>query len=402
MITVMANDTITTDARRVTDEGYLIVPGRLARTGIQHYLAKELGLKDRNANDTVRIYRPEDEVFNPSSMKSFDGAAVTIGHPQAGVNAKNWKQLAMGEAREIARDGIYMKGTLVIRDSRAIKEIESGKVELSNGYTFDLDLTPGEADGMAYDGVQRNIRGNHVAIVSAARCGSACRIADSDNDDLEKGDETMADKRKLVVDGIQVEAEDAAASAIEKLLKERDAAIQARDAALATTNKKLAVLGKDYAPEELVKLATDQAAQIELLKKDAMTPEKRDAMVADWATLIADTKALAADVKTEGRTCLEIRRDVISKLGADSRFKSVVDAQLAGRNVEALDADSARIVFNTLKALGAAVTSTSTAAPRVGDQLLGDQAKGKEAGDKKTGRDAFSANLQRGFQQANS
>ena len=37
--------------------------------------------------------------------------------------------------------------------------------ELSCGYYCDLDETPGEYEGQRYDARQRNIRGNHLALV---------------------------------------------------------------------------------------------------------------------------------------------------------------------------------------------------------------------------------------------
>ncbi|MGL5431928.1 MAG: DUF2213 domain-containing protein, partial [Plesiomonas shigelloides] len=57
--------------------------------------------------------------------------------------------------------------------------IESGKCELSAGYTAKYDFTPGvTADGEAYDAVQRDIRINHVALVPRARAGRQARVFD--------------------------------------------------------------------------------------------------------------------------------------------------------------------------------------------------------------------------------
>ena len=176
--TIQARDFMSLTSRRVTDEGYLVAPGNLARCGIQEYLAYELGL-DTDGMDpmkVIRLHRPPEEVFDAASMASFENKPITIEHPPVAVTADNWTELAKGEVRDVARSGDLMTGTLLIKAKDAIEALQSGKAQLSNGYTFDLDMTSGTtSDGREYDGIQRRIRGNHVALVDSARCGSACR-----------------------------------------------------------------------------------------------------------------------------------------------------------------------------------------------------------------------------------
>src|SRR5690625_5711029 len=45
-------------SRTITDEGYLLAPAYVARTGVQQYLASELELTDRNPNEIINVYRP--------------------------------------------------------------------------------------------------------------------------------------------------------------------------------------------------------------------------------------------------------------------------------------------------------------------------------------------------------
>ena len=180
--TLRVCDRVGLTARTVTEEGYLIVPSNIARTGVQEYHAHELGL-DTDGIDpmrVIRLHRPAEEVFGQASMDSFDGKPVTIGHPDEPVSSENWSSLAMGEVMGIQRAGDMLAAKVLIKARSAIDAVEAGTVELSNGYNFKLDMTPGKThDGEAYDGIQRKIRGNHVALVEAARCGSACRLGDS-------------------------------------------------------------------------------------------------------------------------------------------------------------------------------------------------------------------------------
>jgi hypothetical protein len=388
MKTCQGHDYMELTSREMTADGYMVAKNStLARTGVQQYRAYELGLDAEGMDPmrVIRLHRPAEEVFNPQSMASFESKPITIEHPPVAVTADNWADLAKGEARDVNRSGEMMTATLIVKSKDAIDAIQSGKNQLSNGYSFDLDMTPGtSAQGQAYDGVQRNIRGNHIAIVDAARCGSACRIADSQPNE---GVTTMADAlRKVIVDGIPVEVNDTAAAAIDKLVQARDKAladVKTADAALAEANTKHAeaLAAKD--------------AELETVKKDVITPEARDAMVADWAKLIGDAKRLVPELVTDGKTCLAIRREAITAItGKDATAKAVAEAVLAGKTVEAADAEVVRATFNALAA------SVKTEANDGGQQQANDNAlatalteggKEKPATQKLVGRDAMMA-----------
>lgn len=55
----------------------------IARTGTQTYLPEEIDLVP-GADGLVTIYRTEEEVFSPETIASFEGAAVTLDHPEDG------------------------------------------------------------------------------------------------------------------------------------------------------------------------------------------------------------------------------------------------------------------------------------------------------------------------------
>lgn len=393
--TIQAHDFMSLTSRKMTDEGYLIAPGNLARTGVQEYRAFELGL-DADGMDpmkVIRLHRPADEVFNPASMASFESKPITIEHPKEAVTADNWSELAKGEVRDVTRSGDLMTGTLLVRAKDAIEAVQTGKVQLSNGYTFELDLTPGQtADGRAYDGIQRNIRGNHVALVDAARCGSACRIADSQPNITTKG-KTMTDaKRKVAVDGIPLEVEDTAANVIETLVGQRN---EARDA--------LAKLQPTASKAVELQTVLDKAnADIEQLKKDVITPAARDAMVAGWSAMLATAKRLVPEITTDGKTCHAIRREVIATVsGKDATAKAVADAVLAGKALDVADEEHVRATFNALAAsvkteAGDAATSGNDSA--LAAALVGD-GDGKQTTIELTGRDKFMAQSTQAWQQ---
>ncbi|WP_407063008.1 DUF2213 domain-containing protein [Citrobacter cronae] len=155
----------------------------IARTGSQVYLPEEIDLEP-DASGTVTVWRTEDEVFSPETMASFEGVAVTLGHPEdAGggilfVNPANFAELAHGHIQNVRR-GTGDKADLLISDvlvkrQEAIDAIEAGLTDVSCGYdALYKQLSPGK-------GKQHQITGNHLAVgIDRGRAGSRCAIGDS-------------------------------------------------------------------------------------------------------------------------------------------------------------------------------------------------------------------------------
>ena len=155
-------------------EGYLLclnVP--VARTGTQDYLPEELGLP---GSSFISVYRPEEEVFSPETIASFEGMPVTNDHPPDGVDVSNIRALQKGHAHNVRRgtgdESDLLLADLIITDPGLIDLIlEEGKREISCGYTYELCEENGQY-------IQRKIRGNHVAVVDAGRAGPRVSIKD--------------------------------------------------------------------------------------------------------------------------------------------------------------------------------------------------------------------------------
>lgn len=330
-------------ARVKHPDGYIVVPGRVARTGVQTYRAYELDMDGGDPMRLVNIYRPPEEVFSPDSLKGFDGAPITNEH-KGKVDPANWRKLASGFTRNVRREGNHVAADLTFASQDAIEALESGKSQLSAGYTSDLDWTAGTHDGQPYEAIQRNIRINHVALVSAARCGPACRVNDSQPD----GDRKMA-TRKVVLDGIPLELDDVAAAALEKVqgqLTAAHATIAQQKTALEASVKFGDAQLPISNPAAIQAIIDDQTKRLSDMARDVMTPEQRDAMVADWVKTLADAKRLSPKVTTDGKTCAAIRREVVDGLYATRKL--LVDAVLAGKAVKDANDDAIRTAFAVL------------------------------------------------------
>jgi 8-oxo-dGTP pyrophosphatase MutT (NUDIX family) len=78
------------------------------------------------------------------------------------------------------RDG-YLDNSMIVWAGEGIRDIEDEiKQELSSAYRYRADMTPGRTpEGEEYDGVMRDIVGNHVALVKEGRAGPDVLVADS-------------------------------------------------------------------------------------------------------------------------------------------------------------------------------------------------------------------------------
>jgi len=338
----------------ITKDGYLTCAPRVARTGIQLYRGRELGVADK---DIVRIYRDEKEVFNTDSLASFAGKPITDNHPPKMVDASNWKKYSAGNhGSDVLRDGEYVRVPTVISDKALISKVKAGKVQLSAGYGCEIDWTPGTTPtGEAFDGRQTGIRINHTAVVDAARGGKALSIGDnqsinhplymdgeSNNHEVQPEDTETMTLKTTVIDGITCEMTDTAVQVVTRAL---DAAKNNFEAFKKTSEEetKKAKDALDVANGVVAKLTTEGAtkdAEIVTLKKQVgdaeLTPIKLDALVKDRQVVVDKAKTMLPTVVVDGKTLPEI-------------MGQVVTAQL-GDAAKDWNADQVKISFDTLTA----------------------------------------------------
>lgn len=324
-------DRVSVSNARRTADGYLVAEARVARTGIQEYLASELGLTDRDPGTIIRVYRPPEEVFSTDTMHSFAYRPMTNDHPAEPVSADNWRDVAVGQTGgEVVRDGEYVRVPLVLMDAQAIQDYEAGKRELSMGYRAEIVLQDGTTpDGEQFDAIQRAIKNNHLALVSRARGGSKLKIGDGNSavDPLNPGgtpkhpskqEDIMSDALKTVVLGdaaVQVAIADVAAIEAFK-------ATMTQKLADAESDKDKVVAAKDA---EIAK----KDAEIDTLKSKVLDDAAIDKLVQERADLIGVAK-LIADADYTGKSAAEIRKAaVVAKLG---------DAAVAGKTDAYIDA----------------------------------------------------------------
>jgi hypothetical protein len=164
------------------DNGHLHVAlTPISKANVCGYLGREipdwhsLGLK---ADRIYKMWRHPEEL--EKAADSFNGKPLLFGHNPVSA-AKHDHDRTVGAIHGVQWKPPFLMASLDIWPSKAIDAIDSGEhEELSSAYAYKADMSAGcTPEGEQYDGIMRNIRGNHVAMVKEGRAGSDVRVLDA-------------------------------------------------------------------------------------------------------------------------------------------------------------------------------------------------------------------------------
>lgn len=345
---------------KITREGFLHTTGRLTRTGIFTYR-----LPDGSTRKELRL---DEEVFKQDSMDSFNHIPITNDHPfpRRLVTSKNavkhQKGHTLGDARQ---DGDHLVASLIVTDEATINDIKNGKQELSNGYTCNLDFSPGSFKGEKYDTIQRDIVGNHVAIISegTARAGSSARLTldsvdDPDSDfyladiavmDSEDSDDNIdsnfdnkdepnnnssnKDRKKMAtikIDNVTyTEVPEGIAGPVQAALQSRDDKIDLLSKEVQTkTDEASEVQGKLTAAETALEKAEKERVDEKEIEEKVITLANERASLISTASKFLKEDAME---KLDKKAPIEIMKAVILSEDSDANFDEKDDSFIKGQ-----------------------------------------------------------------------
>jgi hypothetical protein len=154
----------------------------LSKVGVFPYVGASLpGAPDPGR--VYQVYRPAEELADPQCLDSFRLLPLIDDHTMLGSEEnglmpaeRKGVQGVIGD--DVFFDGRYIRGNLKVFSEALATRIDHGKRELSMGYRCAYDWTPGVFEGIPYDAVQREIRGNHLALVREGRMGPDVAVLD--------------------------------------------------------------------------------------------------------------------------------------------------------------------------------------------------------------------------------
>ncbi|MDG6274389.1 DUF2213 domain-containing protein [Glaesserella parasuis] len=188
---------IAQDKKEVDTNGWFEVKDNpLSKEGVFLYRGNQIILPDgsraSNTDDLIPVYRPADELSNPEAIDSFKLVPWVDEHTMLGSEELGLTPAERKGVSGVVGEDVYFKDGVLYGNIKAFSEnlarkIENGKKELSLGYRCSYERSSGEWNGQKYDYIQRNLRGNHLALVDKGRMGAEVRVMDSQETGISYG-----------------------------------------------------------------------------------------------------------------------------------------------------------------------------------------------------------------------
>ncbi len=276
--------------RRYDADGRLhILRTPISKATVNPYYGREIPESEALGLEPERVYyllRDPGELAK--AAPSFARNQLMFKHIPVSADDPKQDSIAGTIGSDVEFQAPYLIADLCIWDAEAIAGVETDTVrELSSSYRYRADMTPGMYEGQRYDGVMRDIQGNHVALVQTGRAGSDVRAADSQ---LEMKMETKFGKALYAI-LCAASPKLAADAALKPLvigltrkqcdLKALEPKLLAMDAELSTHAKAAMDAAKDAAEEEETKEEKDAREAKDKKAKDGK--RAKDKSFEEWA-----------------------------------------------------------------------------------------------------------------------
>ena len=163
------------------EEGWFEVEDNpISKAGVFQYLGSNIS-PDLIPDKLYNVYRPAEELAKAETIESFKLKPWIITHKMLG-DAFDPDDDA--EIEGFIGEKIYFKEGILYANIKAVSKrlrdfIKSGIKELSCGYQCTWNIEQGvTSGGESYDVVQRDIIGNHLALVDSGRMGPDVAVMD--------------------------------------------------------------------------------------------------------------------------------------------------------------------------------------------------------------------------------
>ena len=297
---VLKIDRVPVSNPRLDANGFLKVKATIARVGVQEYYEN---------GKLIRDFRPSDEV--EKSAKTFTDKPITVDHPpEEVVTVETTNKYLKG----LVKDSYFEKDTidaeLLITHLDAVKSALSTHRQLSCGYHCDYDETSGvwiDADGLVgekgkeypYDRIQRNIVGNHLALVPMGRAGDIASIKNDGFSIIDPVVESASMPKNYILDSRSYQLDDL--NDVESLISKLESTISDKDKMVTDSQAKL------------VEETTSFTAKLDTLaaEKDALTIklQELEAKQSEAKTDTIDPDVIASKLETWFEVLPALKKD---------------------------------------------------------------------------------------------
>lgn len=298
--------------RLVDSNGHMHVEvTNISKAAVNPYRGAEIPDWDSLGLDADTVYfllRDPDELERGAA--TFNNVPLLSKHIPVSADEPQQQFVVGSTGTDSVFDAPYLKNSLVVWNAIAIAGIESGQQkELSSAYRYRADMTPGVYDGASYDGVMRDIRGNHVALVEVGRAGPDVVVGDSTLSEIPN---MKYSKKAIAVAGAlraylrPLLAQDAAMPDLRPLVQGMKAATFEKDKARIVAGLQKATKGK---------LAQD--ADLEDLASVIDTFKENDDLTGDDDLIVDPANPADPDLATDDELMGKLREIIAAKLSPE-------------------------------------------------------------------------------------
>jgi uncharacterized protein len=387
------DETYEESARKEDGNGWTVIEGNpLSKVGVFAYLGVQIS-PEFEPDRIYNVFRPAEELASDECVASFKllpwvDDHEMLGSESEGLTPAEKKGVAGVIGEDVYFEFPYLKGNLKVFSEEMDELIKSGKKELSIGYYCEYDIVQGTYEGIPYDAIQRNIRGNHVALVDEGRAGPDVAVLDSKNNRFiktfdakglkmtdKKKDSGEDEKEEITLDSLHAAVKDLAArmdsmykkaedekekesedekeeAEDEKEKESEDEKEEAEDETLTEKSK-----GEDSAITKELRTLTKRLNSIEKSNKNAVKTFATD--MADRNLLVTKLVPHTGVFDHAAMTTDEVVRYAAKKLGlpfnSSDSARAVLEGFLAGSSVSmkgasiAMDSSSPATIDATAK-----------------------------------------------------
>lgn len=153
----------------------------ISKAAVNPYRGSEIPNGEALGLDADKVYmllRCPDELRKAAD--TFNNLPLLDRHIPVTADQPSQEFIVGSTGTDATFDDPFLRNSLVLWTANAIAGVTTNQQrELSSAYSYDADMTPGTYEGAPYDGIMRNIKGNHVALVEAGRAGPEVIVGDS-------------------------------------------------------------------------------------------------------------------------------------------------------------------------------------------------------------------------------
>lgn len=167
-------------AKEIDANGFWFIKHNiLSKEGVYPYLGSNID-SSLVPDKIYYVYRPASTLEAAVDSWNNPPKGIYSGHEMIGPEfTPSDDRPPQGVVTNVVYEDGALFGDITVYSEALQKEIGDGTKELSLGYFCNYVKEAGIFNGQAYDYVQKDMRGNHVAVVPNGRCGSEVRVYDS-------------------------------------------------------------------------------------------------------------------------------------------------------------------------------------------------------------------------------